>query len=70
MADQRHWKNLWIETDSTLVVMAFKSSSLIPWSLKNIWKNCKLITAGMNFIVSHIYKEGNQCGDSLASKGL
>jgi len=24
----------------------------------------------MNFIVTHIYKEGNQCADSLAAWGL
>jgi len=24
----------------------------------------------MNFVVTHIYKEGNKCADLLASKGL
>ncbi|PNX89856.1 70 kDa peptidyl-prolyl isomerase, partial [Trifolium pratense] len=29
----RNWKNLWLESDSTLVVMAFKSPVLVPWEL-------------------------------------
>lgn len=24
----------------------------------------------MNFVISHIYREGNRCADMLASKGL
>jgi hypothetical protein len=29
LANCRNWKNLWLESNSTLVVMAFKSSILI-----------------------------------------
>ncbi|MCH89427.1 glycerol-3-phosphate dehydrogenase [Trifolium medium] len=29
----RNWSNLLLETDSTLVVMGFKSSALVPWDL-------------------------------------
>jgi len=70
MADQRGWRNLWIETDSALMVMAFKSISLIPCNLKNRWRNCNRVLENMNFIVTHIYGEGNQCTDSLANWGL
>jgi hypothetical protein len=35
IAYQKGWKNLWLETDSMLVVTAFKSSKIIPWQLKN-----------------------------------
>jgi len=48
--------------------MAFNNDSLIPCSLRNIWKNCKYLLYHMNFVVSHIYREGNRCADN--SKGL
>lgn len=70
IADQRNWRNLWIETDSALVVLAFKSMSLIPCRLRNRWRNCKGMLDNMNFMVTHIYREGNQCADSLAAWGL
>ena len=70
IANQRRWRNLWIETDSALVVMAFKNATLIPCNLRNRWYNCKLLLNAMNFIVSHIYREGNQCADRLAALGL
>ncbi|CAJ2652147.1 unnamed protein product [Trifolium pratense] len=59
IANSRNWKNLWLETHSTLVVMAFKSSELVPWELSNKWMNCNLLTRNMNFVVSHVYREGN-----------
>ncbi|GAU14067.1 hypothetical protein TSUD_168920 [Trifolium subterraneum] len=31
-----NWSNLWLENDSSLVVLAFKCSSLVPWRLRNI----------------------------------
>ncbi|GAU40289.1 hypothetical protein TSUD_362690 [Trifolium subterraneum] len=39
-AYEKNWSHLWIETDSRLVTMAFKSPLIIPWSLKNRWFNC------------------------------
>ncbi|CAJ2662070.1 unnamed protein product [Trifolium pratense] len=66
----KNWNNLWLETDSTLVVKAFKSSSLVPWALRNRWLNCLLLTQSMNFVVSHVFREGNFCADSLAHIGL
>jgi ribonuclease HI len=70
IAASKNWNNLWLETDSTLVVLAFKSSSLVPWVLSNRWHNCLLLTQSMNFIVSHIFREGNFCADGLANIGL
>jgi len=46
------------EIDSSLVVLAFKYASLIPWSLTNRWNNCNLLLASMNYLVTHIYREG------------
>jgi ribonuclease HI len=70
IAAGKNWRNLWLETDSTLVVMAFKSSALVPWDLGNRWLNCIRITNNMNFVVTHVYREGNQCADRLANIGL
>lgn len=54
LAHQYQWRSLWLESDSTLVVKAFKNQSLIPWKLRNRWDNCMLKTRGMNFIVTHL----------------
>ena len=70
IAYNKGWTNLWLETDSTLVMLAFKSSSFVPWNIRNRWKNCIDLTKQMNFIVSHIFREGNCCADSLANIGL
>ncbi|CAJ2635999.1 unnamed protein product [Trifolium pratense] len=65
-----NWLNLWIETDSNLAVLAFKSNSLVPWMIRNRWQNCKLLARRMNLIITHIYREGNVIADSLANFGL
>lgn len=70
IAFQRGWRNDWIETDSSLVVMAFNKDSMIPCGLRNRWRNCKHLLYQMNFLVTHIYREGNICADKLASIGL
>lgn len=41
IAFQRNWKNMWVESDSSLVVMAFNNDSMIPCDLRNRWLNCK-----------------------------
>jgi len=60
LAYQRNWRSLWLETNSALVVLAFKTSNQIPWPLRNIWNNVKILLVQMNFMISHIYMEGNQ----------
>jgi ribonuclease HI len=65
-----NWPNLWIETDSSLAVLAFKSPTLIPWTIRNRWINCQKLISSMNLLVSHIYREGNVSADSLANMGL
>jgi ribonuclease HI len=69
LANTFNWKNLWLEADSELVIKAFKNPSIVPWSLKNRWMNCLLLTSKMNFMATHIYREGNQCADTLANYG-
>jgi ribonuclease HI len=69
-AFSRNWKHLWLECDSSLVILAFKSPNIIPWQLKNRWLNCITMIKSMIFCISHIYREGNHCADKLASVGL
>ncbi|XP_045791752.1 uncharacterized protein LOC123886479 [Trifolium pratense] len=70
IATDNGWINVWLETDSTLVVLAFKSASLVPWKIRNRWNNCMHNITNMNFMISHIYREGNNCADALANIGL
>ena len=70
IAKLKNWRNLWLETDSMLVYLAFKSSKIVPWSLRNRWDNCLFLLSSFNFCVTHIYKEDNQCADQLANLGL
>jgi ribonuclease HI len=69
-AFDRNWNHLWLECDSSLVVLAFKSPSVIPWHLKNRWLNCITKIKSMNVCIFHIYREGNHCADKLASLDL
>lgn len=36
IAYKRGWHNLWLECDSLLVIMAFKSMDIVPWQLRNM----------------------------------
>jgi len=70
LANQFHWNNLWLESDSALVINAIKNNALVPWSLRNRWDNCIQTTRSMNFLATHVYREGNTCADALANAGL
>jgi len=70
IAHQNNWRDLWLELDSILVVNAFKNNSDVPWKIKNRWNNCIIKTKSMNFIVSHVFRDWNQCADTLANIGL
>jgi len=51
-------------------MMAFKNAASVSWKLRNRWINCQKMIKHMNFLVTHIYREGNICADSLANLGL
>jgi ribonuclease HI len=71
IAYNKHWTNIWVETDSTLVVAAFNNpSKLVPWPLRNRWRNVLVMIKSLNFIVSHLCREGNQVADLFANHGL
>lgn len=69
LAYDKGWHNLWLECDSLLVLSAFHSFGIVPWRLRNRWRNCIHLTKRMSFVFSHIYREGNNCTDKLASLG-
>jgi ribonuclease HI len=55
IAFHNNWHNLWIESDSTLVVSSFKNPDrVVPWVLRNRWKNVLHKVNNMNCIVTHI----------------
>jgi ribonuclease HI len=71
LAYQFNWKNIWLETDSLLVVSAFIDiSTFVPWNLRNKWQNTLYYLNDLNCIVTHIYREGNMVADLLASHGM
>jgi ribonuclease HI len=71
IAYHNQWSTLWLETDSTTVVAAFNNPDKpVAWSLRNRWKNVMFMIRHMTFMVSHIYREGNQVADLLANYGL
>ncbi|KAK2410659.1 hypothetical protein QL285_046012 [Trifolium repens] len=59
IAHLKGWWNLWLETDSMMATLAFKDSSMIHWHFRNRWFNCMVLLKDMNFIITHIYREGN-----------
>jgi len=69
-AFHRNWTNLWLESDSMLLVMAFSNNDIVPWHLRTKWLKCKKLLFNMHFVLSHIFREGNQCVDSLVNFGL
>lgn len=70
LAKQYNWKNLWLESDSILVIQAFNNKNLVPLQLKNRWENCIFLLSSMHFMVTHVYRADNQCADLLANFGL
>ncbi|CAJ2636465.1 unnamed protein product [Trifolium pratense] len=70
IAHSKGWNNLWIESDSQLVNLAFKSAHIVPWKLRNRWFNCLTLTKTMHFRATHIYREGNCCADRMVALGI
>jgi ribonuclease HI len=71
IALHRNWTHLWIESDSSSVVAAFKNpDKQVAYNLRNRWKNALVMLSQMNCVITHIYREGNQVADLLANFGL
>lgn len=70
LAWDKGWRKLWLECDSTMVLKALSSFTLVPWKIRNRWLKCLSPCKHTKFQASHIYREGNHCADKLASFGL
>jgi ribonuclease HI len=71
IAFQKGWSNIWLETNSTLVVTAFKNPAKpVAWPFRNRWENVLVMARSLNFIVSHICMEDNQVIDLLTNHRL
>jgi len=66
----RGYHNIWLESDSQLVIQAFNSKQVVPWTLKNRWHNFLCRVKNMRYFVSDIYREDNVCADGLVNYGL
>jgi hypothetical protein len=54
-----------------LVVNAFKNPEVgVAWPLRNRWKNALTKSRQMNFLVTHVFREGNKVADLVANLGL
>ncbi|GAU51888.1 hypothetical protein TSUD_416730 [Trifolium subterraneum] len=68
IAYDKNWLNIWLETDSSLVVAAFKiPTKPVVWPLRNRWRNVLFMINNMNCFVTHIYREGNKVADLIAN---
>jgi hypothetical protein len=56
IANRKGLNLLWIETDSTLVTLAYRNPSMISWIHRNCSLNCVELTKDMFSIISHIYR--------------
>jgi ribonuclease HI len=71
LAFEKNWVNLWLESDSSLVVAAFKNpKNPVAWPLRNRWKNAMFMMSQMNCIITRTYREGNKVADLIANFGL
>jgi ribonuclease HI len=71
IAFDNQWNNLWLETDSMLVINAFKNhDNIVAWPLRNRWKNALTKYRQMNFLVTHVFREGYKVADLVANFGL
>ncbi|KAK0605269.1 hypothetical protein LWI29_024814 [Acer saccharum] len=72
LAHSRRWRNLWIESDSTMALKLLTTDSLhkVPAELVDRWLKCKSLVQEMDISCSHVYREGNVVADILANMGL
>ena len=64
-ASQYSWRRIWIESDSSSVVQAFKNPAIILFRMWIHWHNC--LQLGITSICSHIYRKGNCFANKLAT---
>lgn len=67
IAKEQNCHNIWLDKDSTLVLLVFKYQTLIPRKLNNRWYNCLKLIISFNFIVTNIYQKENHCAVCLVN---
>lgn len=51
------------------MAFAFKKWKIVLWKLRNRWNNFLYLTRQINFIYTHIYREGNTCANKYVGHG-
>lgn len=68
LARERRLAFIWLEFDSMYVVAVLSTLSLrVPWRLLARWRILVDYLRGIQFRVSHIYREGNKVADCMAN---
>ncbi|XP_026419428.1 uncharacterized protein LOC113315353 [Papaver somniferum] len=62
-------QRLWLKCDSTFVLQAIRNPNLVPRTISTHWHNCLKFTSSIQFMCTHIYREGNSVADLLAKHG-
>ena len=63
-----NWYSLWVETDFMYFVIMFnKRTGNIPWRGPMVESSAKSEIKNMNLVISHIFREGNNMTNKLAS---
>ncbi|KAF5181494.1 Ribonuclease h domain [Thalictrum thalictroides] len=65
-AINKDWFDLWVETDSTATVTAFRTNQE-PWRLYAKWRAARKKLN--SFHISHIWREGNFFADTASKRG-
>lgn len=65
-----NWSNLWLETDSLLLVKAYSKPSVLPWKLRNKCDNCMIKIRKFIFLTTHIYRKRNYYVDKSVNLGF
>lgn len=63
-----HLTNIWIETDSSLVVKAYQTNKGVPWQFLNRWRNCMTFLKQIQCKFTHVHRSANLVAD-LAKNG-
>lgn len=52
------------------VIKAFNSPYLLPWNIRNRWVICINLITNWSCVVSHIFRDDNNCADELVNLDL
>lgn len=62
------WSKLVLESDSTYVISLFQDTNLvIPWKFKANWDWLQKKIKDIEFVASHVYREGNAVTDAISA---